>query len=57
MASPTQDTAPAFLDYVFGLQGMLLLINSAFLYLYPETAATPPSLLENATPAIFHALM
>ena len=47
----------AFVDYAFGLQGVLLLVNSAFLFIAPDVAATPPSLLEGATPAVFHTIM
>lgn len=56
---PLQSHQPPldFVDYNFGLQGVLLLVNSAFLFLSPDTAATPPSVLEGASPAIFHTLM
>ena len=51
------DAPMAFVDYAFGLQGVLLLVNSAFLLVVPDVAATPPSLLEGATPAVFHTIM
>jgi hypothetical protein len=57
MAFQSQTRPLSFVDYAFGLQGGLLLLNCGFLFLFPEAAAAPPSLLEGATPAIFHTLM
>jgi hypothetical protein len=57
MALQSRQPPLTFVDYSFGLQGVLLLANSAFLFLSPDTAATPPSLLEGASPAIFHTIM
>lgn len=57
MAGKLHASPLAFVDYVFGLQGILLLVNCAYLFLCPEAAATPPSLLEGATPAVFHTIM
>jgi hypothetical protein len=57
MATQLKSTPLAFVDYIFGMQGVLLLVNCAYLLQCPEAAATPPSILEGATPAIFHTLM
>lgn len=57
MAPKRHSDSLSLVDYIFGLQGLLLLFNCGYLFLFPEAAATPPSILEGATPAVFHTLM
>lgn len=57
MVFQSRNTLLTFVDYVFGLQGVLLLANCSYLFLYPDAAASLPSLLEGATPAVVHTLI
>ena len=55
-SGPSPFTMSTLPNYVFGLQGLLLLANGAYTLLYPKKAAEPGSPMAETSVPVIHAM-